>query len=238
MLMLCWFYCLPLAKFVYFALGFLLVIFAVFMLRRGIRQNRLYLRQTALFLMFVALFKVSIFDIRMLERDILCAADQDFCSRGYFMAFEAFGLLLLAGGSVFLFRLYKKFLQEKRQPLIRPEDVRLGMWSKAAIISVVIMAIWQLAPWAGFLTVGYVPQIFVVVPWSVMSLACLAIILTGFWKAESCSWDFDATGHRKQAFRDRSWTPRDTLWMAFFVYLITLALSYAGHDVLAGNLPR
>ena len=66
-----------------------------------------------------------------------------------------------------------------------------------------------------------------------MSCISLGLILTGFWKSESCSWSFDATGQKKQAYRNKTWTPRDTLWTATFVFLITLAMSYASHDVLS-----
>jgi hypothetical protein len=237
MLMLCWFYCLPLAKFIYFSFAPLLFFFSLFVLKRGIRNNRQGLRQTAFFLMFIALVKTSMFDIRVFKRDILCAnPGLKLCDGMHFLLFEALGVFLLLFGSWILFHFYRKFLYTRRAVVVTPEQLHLRFWSNTALASVIIMAIWQLAPWVGYLTVGYVPRIFTVVPWSLMSLVSLGLLLNGFWRAEGCNWQFDATLKKKNVYVDRSWTPRDTLWMGTFIYLITLALSYAGHDVLAGSV--
>jgi len=145
------------------------------------------------------------------------------------------GVFLLLGGSWVLFHFYRKFLYARRVVVVTPEQLHLRFWSNTALASIIIMAIWQLAPWVGYLTVGRVPFMFTIIPWSLMSLVSLGLLLNGFWRAEGCNWQFDATLKKKNAYVDRSWTPRDTLWMATFIYLITLALSYAGHDVIAGS---
>ena len=63
------------------------------------------------------------------------------------------------------------------------------------------------------------------------------LFLFGFWKAESCTWNYDVRKRKERgAHLNQTWTPRDTLWMTVFIYLLTLALSYVAHDILAPKL--
>lgn len=260
MLMICWFYCIPFAKLLYFALSPLLFVFALFMLKRGLRRARTGLRQGAFLVMFLSIVKLFVFDIRMLRQEIMCgkamSAWPQACSGNGFKAAELGGLLLLFFCSLALFHFYRIYLPNVKRPALTADDVNLRSWANVSLVSVSAMIIWTLAPWVGFLTVGSVPALFSVVQWQHFAIANLVLLLIGFWKAESCDWGYHtwleqkggqppspargkagagrhATRHNFQT--DGGWTPRDTLWLNVFLYLITLALSYVGHDVLASH---
>ena len=123
---------------------------------------------------------------------------------------------------------------------LRPEDVGLRFWANLSLFFVFAMIVWTLAPWVGSLTVGYVPKIFITLQWQHFAIANLLLLLVGFWKVESCNWQFDPKEKKENRSMQaaQSWTPRDTLWLNVFLYLITLALSYVAHDVLTGSMRR
>lgn len=239
MLMLCWFYCIPFAKFLYFASAPLVGVVALFALKRGVRQGRVSLRQTAFFLLFLCAVKVCLFDIRMLKKELLCGAASQAvreagCSTAGFVAAELAGLILMLASSFVLFHYYRKFMNARPSRLVTPAEAGVGIWANLSMGAVVAMVVWQMAPWVGYLTVGSVPAIFAALPWQALAVVNLALLLTGFWKAEGCAWDYDVTQRARAAHLNKTWNPRDTLWMATFVYLLTLALSYVAHDVLRG----
>ena len=243
MLMICWFYCIPFAKFLYFAAGPLLFVYALFMLKRGIRGARPSLRQSAFILMFVALFKMCLFDVRMLKRDFFCTVSKTlydaFCNKEGMIFADMLGLVVLAASSFGLFYFYREFMNIKQPSFVPPDRENLREWVNITLWSLIIMVVWQIAPWVGYLTVGSVATIFVAVPWQGLAVFNLILLLICFWKVESVKWVRDAgqqniknTGNSHLGL---TWTPKDTLWMNVFIYLITLALSYVAHDVLAAH---
>lgn len=236
MFMLCFYYCFPLAKFLYFAIAPAFFIFALFMLKRGIRRNSAGLRQSAFAVMFAALIKLCMFDIRMLKKDLLCGRDADLsamaCNRFGFMMTELTGLIFLVGGSFVLFQFYRVYMHARRLPPVKPEDINLRSWANGIMTSVIFMTLWLLAPWVAYLTVGHLPAVFSLLPWQALATLNLVLLLVGFWKAESCVWDYDVHQKKQLAYMNKSWTPKDTLWTAVFIYLVTLALGYVAHDIL------
>ena len=91
MLMMCWFYCIPFAKGLFFASAPLILLFSLFVLKRGIRQSRLGLRQLAFVLMFIAIMKLFTVDIYLSRDTFLCAFDE--ChDTGLFKMLQAAGL--------------------------------------------------------------------------------------------------------------------------------------------------
>ena len=68
MLMICWFYCMPFAHLLFYAAAPIMLVFAAFMLRRGVLRARRGLRLAAFVVMFVAAIKIWIFDLRALHR--------------------------------------------------------------------------------------------------------------------------------------------------------------------------
>lgn len=240
-MMLCWFYCIDFAKFLYFASAPILFIFSLFVLKRGVRNAREGLRVAALTLMFVSLIKICVFDVRHLGKNLLCTVNEELskvgCNTVWEKGLQFSGLLLLVLGSVGLFIAYKHYLNIKRTSVLTPEDVNLRFWSNLCLFSTIGMVAWTCAPWIGSLTVGKTPAIFEAVPWQSVAIINLVLLLFGFWKAESCTWNYDVRKRKERgAHLNQTWTPRDTLWMTVFIYLLTLGLSYIAHDVLTPDV--
>jgi hypothetical protein len=235
-LTICFFYCIPFAKFLFFAMSPLLVLFALFVLKRGVVLARPGLRQTAFLLMFMAAFKLFMVDLRIGKGYLLCERGFPLlpCSAKGFMIIEILGILLLLLASVMLFHFYRVFMVQKKASEKTPEQVNLRFWANISLTAVMVMMAWLAAPWAGFLTVGYVPKLFTAVAWQHLAVVTLGLLLVGFWKAESCVWTFDTHAKTKRlAHMTKTWTPKDTLWLCVFLYLITLGLSYVAHDILS-----
>ena len=238
MLMLCVFYCIPFFKFLYFASSGILFVLALFMLKRGICTQRRGLRKAAFFLMFLMIFKTLVVDTRWREarRYLVCDAGLPLpCTGTGTMTLDAISLVLFVAASVVLFFFYRAYMPEKKQKPVMPEDIHLRLWSNLALWGVIAMIVWLAAPWVGFLTVGYLPKIFTMVSWKYFAIGNLVLLLYGFWKSESCSWDYKVKNKDKMKYLHNTWTPRDTLWTTAFMYLCTLALSYVSDDVLTRN---
>jgi hypothetical protein len=229
-LMICFFYCVSFAKFLYFAVSGVLLVFALFMLKRGIYAHRPLLRKTAFGFMFLAAFKAFMIDVR-LGGDYLCTY-LPACSARWRMALEFSGMALFIASGFLIFHFWRVYMPEKERELMPPEAVHLRFWANLSMWGVIAMAAWLAAPWLGFLTVGYVPRMFTVVNWQFFAFLNLGLLLLGFWKSESCAWNFRVGDKDKMRHLQSTWTPRDTLWLNVFLYLIALALSYVSHDVL------
>lgn len=239
MLMMCWFYGVPFIKGLFFTSSLLLLLFSVFALKRGVRQSRSTLRDVAFFLMFIALLKLFIVDAYILREYLLCEVGVfvSFCTAKGFKTFQFVSLVMLALCSFGLFNIYKCFINERKQVEITPEQVRLELWANISISLVIMLILWLAAPWAGYLTVGYVPKFFTDIPWQHLAFLEIAILLIGFWKLEDCNWAYNPENKNKKSHINRTWTPKDTLWVSVILFLITLAFSYASNDVLSTITP-
>ena len=236
MLALCWFYCIPFAKFLYFAIGPILILFCMFMFKRGIYTARPKLRQWALVMIFFALVKICAFDVRALSRDLLCTVNEQLsemgCNQNWQRGLQLVALLVLVGGSLLLFQLHRAYMNVKDVTTLKPDDVHLRLWANLCLISIIGMAVWQCAPWVASLTIGMTPKIFTNVPWQALAIFNLCLLIYGFWKSESCNWNYEVKHKKRMAHLNQTWTARDTLWMCVFLYLVTLALAYVAHDIL------
>jgi hypothetical protein len=240
MLMLCWFYCIPFAKLLYFALAPLLFVFGLFALKRGIYRQRAGLRLASFLLMFVSALKFFVFDIRLLKTDLLCAGGlgwaPQLCQRGVMILIDLAGLIAMCLVSFVIFHFYRRTLPNSKPPRLRPEDVNLRSWANASLLTVCAMIVWTLAPWVSSLLIGSVPALFSILQWQHFAIINVILLVIGFWKVESCDWTITAADGRVRridsAQAAASWTPRDTLWMNVFLFLVTLALSYVAHDIL------
>lgn len=237
MLTICWFYCIPFAKGLFFALSPLLFLFSLFMLKRGIRQSRPLLRQAAFLLMFLAALKLFTVDIYFLK-DRLCGLFAPDCNATGFKILQAGGLVALTLTGLLLAQIYRSFIRNRRQAVIASEQMRLKCWSNLSIFLVLGLIFWLAAPWAGFLTVGHVPKLFMEVPWQYLAIMNVVVLLISFWKLEDCSWTYNPADKSRKAHSHRVWTAKDTLWLSAILFLITLVFSYASHDVLSGTTPH
>ncbi len=237
MLMLCWFYCIPLAKGFFFASGPMLLVLALFVLKRGVRQSRGGLRQTAFLFMFAALLKMTTVDVYFLRIYLLCRFNQCHDS-GFFKMVQSAGLAALVVGSFLLLYIYRGFAHDRRQKPITPEQAHLSFWANFALILVLMLVFWLAAPWVGYLTVGHVPAFFMRVPWQRLAELDVVVLLYGFWKLEDCTWLYDPEEHKKRGYRMNVWTAKDTLWVSVVLFMIALGLSYVSNDVLSMSMPR
>lgn len=237
MLMMCWFYCIPFAKGLFFAAGPLMFLLALFVLKRGVRQSRRGLRQLAFVFFALALAKVCTVDIFLLKTYLLCTFGN--ChDNGFFRAVQATGLGVLVAGCLFIFNLYRSFANDRRQAVITPEQAHLSFWGNLSMSLVLILIFWLAAPWAGYLTVGHVPQFFMEVPWQNLALLNIIVLLIGFWKLEDCIGTYNPKEKVKNSYQTSVWTAKDTLWVSVVLFVIALMFSYASNDVLSVNMPK
>jgi hypothetical protein len=213
-ILLCALYCIPLAWFLYYASSGIVFVIAMFALKRGIYGRRQNLRSASFFMMFLGLFKALMIDLPHFASYFSCAVLFAFCS----------AVLLQA---------YRIFMPDRKREPVTPQQVHLRFWANVSLWAVLLMICWLAAPWVGYLTVGAVPAFVGALPWQAFAFGNLFLLLLGFWKAESCVWEFQTKDRKKMAHLASTWTPRDTLWMTVFLYLIALAMTYASRDILS-----
>lgn len=241
MLMMCWFYCFDFAWFLYYASAPFLFLCAMFALKRGLRNQRKGLRKAAFAMMLAASTKLFLIDPIFLTSGVkrgLCkvapklgALGCDVAGRGdHFIRIGGMVLFLIVGYAIYEY--YKVCIPDRKPKDTTPEQVHLRFWANFSFWSVLTMIIWQLAPWVGYLTVGCIPKIFLTLTWQQLALANLGLLLVGFWKLESCVWQYKAAQKERAKYMQNTWTPKDTLWMTVFLYLITLGMSYVAHDLM------
>lgn len=247
MLVLCYAYCIPLLKFLYFMMGPFFVVFGLFALKRGMRLRKQSLRQTAFFLMFGSALKMCLLDVHMLAEGI----KDKFCLGGRFpgldcsvesisnretMILSFYGIILLCVSCMVMFHYYRVYIPDRKFKDYTPEDVNLKFWVNVTLWSVIVMGLWVAAPWFGALLGAKLPRIFLAVQWKTLAMINLGLILFDFWKMESVVWEQKVSGDKADRARRRylqaTWTPKDTLWMTIFIYLLFCGLSYVGNDVL------
>ena len=234
MFMLCWFYCVPFLHFLYYAVGPFLFIYALFVRRRGVYRGDDGLEKLACILMGIASVKVFLADMRSLGRDLLCASDLSgmVCNGFGWQALQMTGFLMLTG-SLYLTWNHFRRAGDRRAPLFVTRAAQVRFWANAGMALVIFMAVWQLSPWFFYLVIGRLPFVFTIVPWAPLTTAALIVLLMGFWKLEACPEYFGGGREPGQRRSKNVWTPRDTLWLAIFIYAITLGLSYVAHDIMA-----
>lgn len=233
MFMLCWFYCVPFLKLFYFSTGPLLFLFALFIRRRGIYRRHESLVKISYIFMFLSLVKIFLFDVRSAGRDLLCSGALLLpCSEQGWLALQGISFALLMTGTYLIGREAKRPSLDiyATSPKLGPEQI--SGWAGLGMTMVVLMIIWQLAPWFCYLVIGHMPDIFVVIPWPPVALATLVVLLIGLWRLEACPAFFPRENGAAGSRSKGAWLPRDTLWLAIFLYAITLALTYVAQDVL------
>ena len=242
MMMLCYFYCLPAAKFLYFASGPLIFLCAMFALKRGTRNQRRGLRLAAFIMMFFASLKLFIIDVPMIKIDILDYAcglykfpflDCGLDTPQSLKILQFISLVLFALVSVVVMYYYKVCMPDSKPKDTTPAEVHLRFYANLAFISVLFLVAWQMAPWVGYLTVGCIPKLFEVLKWQEIAIANLGLLILGFWKLESCVWQYKVSEKERMKHMQSNWTPKDTLWTSIFVYILTMGLGYASHDIMS-----
>jgi hypothetical protein len=233
-MLLCYYYCIPFAKFLYFASSGILFVMALFMLKRGMYLHRAKLRQNAFILMFACAFKALLIDLRF-GKEYLCRhvnLGAGSCNAKNMMMTDFIGMGLFVVASYVIYLYWRHYMPDRKREPLTPEKVHLRFWANLSLWTLIFMMCWLAAPWVGFLTVGHVPQVFLMVKWQVFAAVNLFLLIFGFWKSESCVWHFEAGKKKRARHLQETWTPRDTLWLNVFLYLLALALAYIANDVL------
>lgn len=247
MLFLCITYCIPLLWFLFYVAGPFFVIFGLFTLKRGIQNRAQHLRQNGIFTMFGAVLKMTLIDVHMLSEGIkntLCFAGrfpgldcEDKAISPHETMFLSFlGLVLLVLCSVIFLRMYQTYLPDRKPREYSPEQVHLKFWVNLTLWTVIIEALWGVAPWLGALLDAKLPRIFLAINWKALAVFNLCMLVCDFWKVESVIWENKSTDSREVKARrthlQQTWSSKDTLWMTLFLYLLVCGLSYIGNDVL------
>lgn len=241
MLMMCWFYCFDFAWFLYYASAPILFLCAMFALKRGLRNQRRGLRKTAFAMMFGAAIKLFLVDPLAFTPAVktgVCKLMPKLAPLGCAVDGKGGGFIKFAGVMLFLlvayglYEYYKVCIPDKKPKETTPEQVHLRFWANLTFMSVLLMIVWQMAPWVGYLTVGCIPRVFQMLTWQQLALLNLSLLMVGFWKLESCVWQYKVSEKDRMKYLQNTWTPKDTLWMTVFLYLVTLGMSYVAHDIL------
>lgn len=242
MLMMCWFYCADLGWFLYYAIGPVIFLASLFALKRGIANQRKGLRETAFIMMGGAAVKTFLADpfmrpfaikaalCKVLPRlsPLGCGVDT---GKGHQLVIFL-GICCFIVAAYAIYEAFRKYMPDKKPKMVMPDEVHLDFWANLTFTTVLVMVAWQLAPWVGYLTVGCIPKLFIALTWQQLATIGLLFIIISFWKLESCVWQFKIEEKEKMKYMHSSWTPKDTIWMTVFVYLITLAMSYVAHDLM------
>lgn len=206
------------------------------MLKRSLYGERRELRRFAFIVIFLAIMKMCVFDLRMLKKEIFCGGSQALyewgCNRHVFTTLDTMGVIVSLLAAFIIFQLYKMFYAAPPKRHVSPEKAHVRFWANLSLGMNVMMVLWQLAPWVGFLTIGEIPGIFITLPWQVLAIMNLLLLIVAFWRAEDCSWEYNLKDKARTVHMNKPWTAKDTLWMCVFIYLITLTLSYVAYDVL------
>jgi len=233
MIMLCWMYCVPFLKGLFFASSPLLIIFALFVLKRGIFQKRLRLRQLSFIYIFIAFLKIFTLDIYFLRDKILCNSYlfDIACNGNGFKFLQLFGLFMVVLSSFIIFNIYRSFINDRNYIYKTEQEAHLRLWANIGISLVIFLMIWLLVPWVGYLTIGTVPDIFLKFSWRGFSLLVFIVLTLGFWKNEDCNEPREKNKSRR--YVEKAWVPVDTLWMAVIFLCLTAGFFYISEDVLS-----
>ena len=243
MLMLLWFYFIPFVKFVFYIFALLCVLFSAFVMKRGRRRGNRELRSAAIVLLVIAAGKTFLVDPYVLRKWLLCDVGVPFldCTVGSAHILMALGSGLMAVSLVGLFYLRHRAMKPNvPQPQIPPAQNNFAFWVSLSSVLVGMLICWTVAPWLGYLTVGYMPHIFVLVSWRPIAALALGVLIITFWKREECLSYYEAhrhgSGRKGAAYVPQTWTLQDTLWTAFWLFMLSLALAYVTYDILGGDM--
>ncbi len=234
MLMLCYTYCIPFLQFMLYAIGPMLILYAAFIFKRSLVQERPKLRRFAIILVTLVLFKIGLFDFKQMAPPMACAHFPDVsgeCQRKIYdlIIYLGYGIALM--GLLGMMWAWRKFGPDYKPEMRKVSDHELRVWANAGMMVTCIFTLLQAIPWVSTLLTGNVPHFATLIPWKLLALMCFGLLLIGFWHNEDKhviikSYRQDAK-HIKHG-----WRPGDTLWMALILYVITLMLSFVIDDIL------
>ncbi|TNE25893.1 MAG: hypothetical protein EP349_10280, partial [Alphaproteobacteria bacterium] len=144
MFVLCWVYCVPFVKFLYYAVAPLLLFFAFYVLKRGICRETLWLRYGALTMAWLAVFKFFLMDVNSLARGMACQMSDKLCGAGGIKLFQMASGCLFALSAVVLLMLGARFGRKYRPPRrkIPSNDKPLRFWANLSMLLVVVLCCW------------------------------------------------------------------------------------------------
>ena len=236
MFVLCWVYCVPFVKFLYYAVAPLLLFFAFYVMKRGICREMLWLRYGAMALAWAAVFKFFLIDIHSLSRGMACQMAESLCSATGAKIFQMAGGCLFALSAVVLLMLGARFGKKYRLPRrkIPANDKPLRFWANVSMMLVVVLCCWLSLPLLSYLAVGEAPQLFFKLRWQFFAMLNFLSLAIGFWRIEDYYQYYnDGAGERyvRQKDADKIWVPSDTLWMVLPIYLLAVAAGVMSDDL-------
>lgn len=234
--MICWFYCAPLFHWLFFASSAFLLVYALFILKRGVRQSRKGLREIGLTLIAVVIFKVFVLDANYLAKEMFCDNSQldGGCSFVAIGIFRVVAGLMLIPASYGMLKLYKRYINRNIPTRQTVNSLKIRLWSNIGMFLVLILTGWLVAPWISYLTVGRAAEFLLSPLWRYFGLICFAVIGVTFWRYEDCS--LIARTKADKASRHQAWIPRDTLWLATALLIITYMFFFVSEDFLLGRI--
>lgn len=225
MFMLCWHYCVPFMSLLYYAIGPVLVMFAAYTVRRGIYRRRPNLRKAGFCLMIISFAKIFI-DLTDIMMNIW-----------HFTL--AVSYLAGIGGGILTGYILRKFCRKyhviwEKGVKLRSHDKEARAWASASMIGSLLLFLWLMLSWGAGLMTGDLPTILVHVPWKLLAVTTAGILMVGFWEVEACHFHFDARKGKPMG-TTKNWMPRDTLWTAFFLYIIIVVLLIVSDDIMTAG---
>ena len=236
MFVLCWVYCVPFVKFLYYAVAPLLLFFAFYVMKRGICREILWLRYSALVLAWAAVSKIFLMDVSSLARDMACQMADRLCSATGVKIFQMAGGCLFALSAVVLLMLGARFGKKYRPPRLKipANDKPLRFWANLSMFLVLILCCWLSLPLLSYLAVGDTPQLFFKLRWQFFAMLNFLSLAIGFWRIEDYHHYYnDGAGERyvRQKDAGKVWVPSDTLWTVLPIYLLAVAAGVMSDDL-------
>ncbi len=231
MIMMCYMYCETIFGWLFFASAPLLFLLSLFMLKRGVMQRRVTLRQTAFIFMFLSALKVFILDAYLLHGSLLCSKGmaEVACNVNGFRGFGVISLLMLMISSFLIFAGYRRYIKERHILYKSYKQVHIRFWANTSMALVITLIFWLIVPWGHYLIMGDMSIFSLFSSWRALATAAMFMIIMGFWRYEECNKQMDV---RHNVHTANAWKPKDTLWLAISLLIITVAFSLATEDVL------
>ncbi len=231
MFLVCHFYCSSFFHWLFLISSLLLLGISTYVLKRGVRQNRRGLRKLAFFLIYMAVLKIFLVDAKYIAEGMFCNQADGMCNFGAVKLFKSLSMGLLIPVSYGVYNLYRKFINMSIPAKATLKDKKIRFHANIAMAITLILMCWLVAPWVGYLVAGYAPPFLFNRYWRLLSLAGFVLISTTFWRYEDCT--LNPRSKEDKAAHQKAWIPRDTLWLALALLIITHLFFIVSEDALS-----
>lgn len=232
MLTICRYYCGPFLQWLLFASTGLILLYAAFIFKRGVRQGRVALRKKAFILIYIAVLKFLLMDSGFVADRLFCDNAAGVCDASKIHIFKIGALVALVPAFASIYIMYKKYIDREVLARRSVKGMWIRFWANLSVFIVLGLTFWLVAPWVTYLIYGSVASYFFHSAWKLLVFIAYILILVTFWRYEDCS--LSPQSEEDKDFNHQTWIPRDTLWLSLAMLIITHGLLIVSLNFLTG----